>query len=284
MQSITLYDELIFPLESAGTMASQLERIASLETTASHAKWVLGIFIPLVIIWGAFITMNVIAMKQRIEDGGNTRLVTELKSPKSPEQLKANLTTITAQIQTARANGVKPDEKKIQSLAGALTEVVKKDPQSPEAWMAAAELVSFRSPSLENQQSNCFDQHAVAGLGAYMADQKTGKIVGYGPDVLKYSDCTFLLSDIDGFNNSISGKALREHGNGEKSTLTFILENAHLVYRGGSVIYFTQLECIACTYDFNSLEIPAPAVQKLTRDLLIASDYADIKIKLQGAM
>jgi hypothetical protein len=47
-------------------MATQLERIASLETSASIAKWVLGIFIPLVIGWGAFITINVIAMKQSL--------------------------------------------------------------------------------------------------------------------------------------------------------------------------------------------------------------------------
>jgi hypothetical protein len=52
-------------------MASQPERIASLEATASIAKWVLGIFIPLVIGRGAFITMNVIAMKQQLADGGN---------------------------------------------------------------------------------------------------------------------------------------------------------------------------------------------------------------------
>jgi hypothetical protein len=45
-------------------MPTQPERIASLETTTSIAKWVLGIFIPLVILWGAFITMNVIAVKQ----------------------------------------------------------------------------------------------------------------------------------------------------------------------------------------------------------------------------
>jgi hypothetical protein len=129
-------------------MPTQPERIASLETTTSIAKWVLGIFIPLVILWGAFITMNVIAVKQQLADGGNTKLVTELKAPKSPEQLQANLAMVTAQIETARVDGKQPNEKKVKALAGALTEVAKRNPALPEPWRAIATLTSYSTSDI----------------------------------------------------------------------------------------------------------------------------------------
>jgi len=264
-------------------MATHLERTASLETTASIAKWVLGIFIPLVFGWGAFITINVIAMKQQLADGGNTKLVTELKAPKSPQQLQANLTTVVAQIQTDRVNGTRPNLTKVAALSGALSQVVKDNPQMPEAWQAATLLVSYRSPQPIASQKDCFN-HSVQTIAAgQISNNTTGAVYTYS-GTLVYTDCTFVLSDVNAFKNSADVKDLIANSVGAAFPVNIQLIHAHLVYRGGEVIPFLTLQCTACTYDFEYPATPPSPVQKLTRALLLASDYSDIKVDTQGAM
>lgn len=129
-------------------MASQPERIASLETSLGHLKIGLLVLVPVLLTWGAYITVNVISMKQAITDGGNTKLVAELKVPKSPLQLHANLATVTAQIETARANGVQPNPQKVRALTGALSQVVQNDPKLVDAWRAVATLASYSTSEI----------------------------------------------------------------------------------------------------------------------------------------
>lgn len=129
-------------------MATQPERIASLET---HRYWywvaltVLASWLAYISILALAIKGDMQAIKQKIRDGGLGDIVAELQAPKSPEQLQASLATVTAQIKTARANGTRPDHKKVQALSGALSRVVQNAPQMPEAWQAAAEVISYRS-------------------------------------------------------------------------------------------------------------------------------------------
>ena len=61
------------------------------------------------------------------------------------QQLQAALATVTAQVQTARADGKAPDEEKVKALASAVSHVVQHKPDSPEAWQTAAALVSYRA-------------------------------------------------------------------------------------------------------------------------------------------
>jgi hypothetical protein len=151
MQAI-LYSNL-FLLRSEGdhSMASVPERLATVETTLSHIKGILLVFVPLAIAWGSYITVNVVSMRQAMADGGNAKLVAELKAPKSTQQLQANLITVTAQIQAARVDGKKPNPQKLRALSGALTQVVQKNPDLAEGWRAVAVLASYRtSDVLEN--------------------------------------------------------------------------------------------------------------------------------------
>jgi len=103
------------------------------------------------------------------------------------------------------------------------------------------------------------------------------------PDTVAYSNCTFDLSDVEGFNNTYI-KEFREKGNGTTVPLVIQLINSHLVYHGGVAIPFTTLQCKACTYDFDSTKPPPFRVQELTRKLLLAINYADISVDVHGAV
>jgi hypothetical protein len=137
----------VIPVESDDGMAKIEERVATLESSMRSIKLMIGVLVPALLFWGWYITTNVVAMKQSLADGGNTKLVTELKAPKSREQLQASLSTVIAQVQTARANGTKPDEKKVNALSAAMYQVVQQHRELPETWQAASQLVSFRTVS-----------------------------------------------------------------------------------------------------------------------------------------
>ena len=251
-------------------MATQLERIASLETSASIAKWVLGIFIPLVIGWGAFITINVIAMKQSLADGGNTKLVTELKAPKSPEQLQANLSTVTAQIQTARVDGKRPDSKKVAALSGALAQVVSSYPTLSEGWHTAGELISYRAvPSEPENPAECRGAGNAVSSGfwdarihvTYLLHDCTLSLDQSAND----SDRLFIPSGL--YGTSRVGNAL-------------LLKNVHVVYHGGPISFpGDTLIFWNCTFEFQISSPPPAPANSLTETLLAASDINQVTFK-----
>jgi len=175
-------------------MAPQPERLASLEATVSIAKWVLGIFIPLVIVWGSFITVNVIAIKQQLADGGNTKLVAELKAPKSAEQLQANLSTAIAQIQTARVQRKQPSVGKLDALSTAITDVAKREPKLPQVWQAESELISYRSETLSPNSPKVLSTSAGKPCKFELFATQPGS---------RYSNCEVTLEDVAEMTNGI---------------------------------------------------------------------------------
>jgi hypothetical protein len=265
MQAL-LYEFATIPaVEGDDTMATQPERIAVLETTASIAKWVLGIFIPLVITWGTFITINVVAMKQSLADGGNTKLVSELKSPASPQQLQANLSTVVAQIQTARVNGKKPDTKKVTELSNVVSKVVENNPQTPEAWQAAAALITYRTE--QPQQQNPKE------CGSETPQIELSNEVQYS-EGLGYSNCTIVLDDAPDIVNSrlwiVEHQSMR---NDPRSSQHFalVLNNVHVIYRGGSILPADIFIFTNCTFDFQ-MSVPPPAPAQSLSKLLLAAN------------
>jgi hypothetical protein len=98
-------------------MAKIDERVAVIESNLGIVKWIIGIFVPLVVLWAAYITTSVIALKQAVSDGGNIKLVAQLKAPASPQQLRATLSTVTGQLQTIQVSHAKPNPQKISGLS-----------------------------------------------------------------------------------------------------------------------------------------------------------------------
>jgi hypothetical protein len=263
------FADLVLPLESAGSMASQPERIASLETTVKIAKWILGIFIPAVIAWGAFVTVNVVEMKQALLDGGTTKLVAELKSPASPEQLRANLTTVIAQVQTANANGRKPDSQKVQAISAALSKVVQSNPGLPEAWSAAAEVVSFRNeishPNLPALPECRIDQAKPEIIEKAIPNGKSWDM-GYF-----FSKCRLKLEDVPPMLLTPSEwpkdwPVQFVEMNGAKGThagLPVYLTDGQVIYDGGPIAHEAGFVFIDCALRLKTKDVPDSRVRDI---------------------
>ena len=258
-------------------MASQPERIASLETTASIAKWVLGIFIPLVIVWGAFVTMNVIAIKQQLADGNNTKLVTELETPKSPQQLQANLTTVTAQIQTARVNGIKPNEKKVVALSRAISQVVVHNPDLPEAWHATTELISYRSeiahPTPEHLPS-CNFQGIQPEMREWERKPNGDITMGVG---FFFSNCSMKLEDVPALTMPEDKVPFKwVHFVDGISRFTVYLTNGEVIYGGGQLQHESGFAFKNCAFNLQTISIPDNAAQAVLVAALKSHDLSSV--------
>jgi hypothetical protein len=212
------------------------DRITALEVKLKaiekYSKWALGILVPSLLGWVWFITSNVIAMKQQLADGGNTKLVAELKEPKSPDQLRASLNTVIAQVQTAQAAGKMPDANKAQALSTAISQVVQKNPQLPEAWNAAAELVSYKTLILHPKRAHlapCIVENAKPELKAVPGMMGT-QYAGYF-----FSNCSLNLE-------TIPPPTLRKGDipkdfpiQGANITIPVILTDGEVIYEGGAI-------------------------------------------------
>jgi len=266
-------------------MAPTPERIASLET---HRTWHWTVLVAVATIgctWLSWTSITLFsikadlqAIKQKMKDGGLGEIVAELKSPSSSEQLKANLLTVTAQMQMARVNGEKPDKKKVQALSNAISGVVQKEPQVAEAWRAAAELITFRSS--QEQRSDlkiCGDP----GTGSAFMEAKEAWLAEPDPKPpvfvgMEFHDCRIDLDNpvrTDGRNIF----ADITHFNHVDSRVLF--RNAVITYRGG-VIPIRYLAFKNCVYDFYLNAPPPSPGAAMTRTLLAAADASTLDIDL----
>jgi len=225
-----------------------------------------------------------------LQTGGNSQLLAELKTPKSPEQLRANLTTVTAQIETVRANGVKPSTRKITDLSEALSHVVRNNPELEETWQATAQLVSLKSDLLNPEAGKlkpCDTSHAVPEQ-RYQAvrDGQWELRAGYF-----YSHCTLDLEylpaqdkkgtfhmDIidDGSSKTdrkLHGKPLQIEPSDTYLQLPIFLENGTVVYHGGAIPFGNfQFEFRNCRLDFSVHGVPSKPVQDLLNAGLTEND------------
>lgn len=234
-------------------------------------------------------------------------IVSELRTPKSPEQLQANLTTVTGQIQTARLNGAKPDSKKVDALSGALSQVVHSNPELPGAWQAAVQLVNFKyQPLIENTSSlpNCLeyiqdsDKSIWDGPPAALDSSQPGwhPVTRFGDDgplihlhyaiIFKVSNCHLDLDDQGTFPLTKMGHMLAEAKAHHQSTelISLILTDAHVTYSGGKILPINTIQFRNCSFE---LKPPAVLPNKYGQSIaeqLLTTKTSDGKIQLQAGM
>jgi hypothetical protein len=273
----------LFPQESDCEMAAtQLERdVIGLKTGVKVLSWILGILIPGLGFWGWFVTTNIIAMKQQLADGGNTKLVTELKNPQSPQQLQANLDTVIAQVETAKAAGQQPNPQKAHALAEAIAQVTRKNPDVPEAWQAATQLVNFRAPLGGAAPAKCFSGNLNKLLPPERIPPPDNRS-GWEFLVVEESDgCTFDLDDAEAVvdrSKEMIDKATQLAAP-ERAGLAFRFRNAHIIYRGGPIPLEIKLYIFEnCTFDWQLPSAPSVAGQRFTQQLLEANNPTDVRV------
>jgi hypothetical protein len=267
--------------ESDGEMATQPERLAALETNVKAIKGIAFILVPLILGWAAYMTVNVISMKQALVDGGYAKLVAQLEKPASTEQLRANLSTVVAQVQTARVNATRPNLKKVKALSDAVSNVVTNQPTLPEAWQAAAQLISYRSDSaglLPDAHAPCGESNNPGGIHVHFTGGPPGADM-VGSIVL--SNCTLDLDRATSVWASLSSQVEAKTLNGETITdWHLFLHNVIVHYSGGPLLYVGQITCDHCVFDFRFQIAPPPIGRRMTETLLASNDINDVFLDL----
>jgi hypothetical protein len=253
---------------------------ASIHGALSAVKWIVGIFIPVLLVacislgaWCVHLSTKVAV----IESGGDTKLVTQLQSPRSPQQLQAALATVTAQVQMARANDKPPDVKKVQALSAAVSKIVKDQPNLPEAWQTAAALVSYRSPTktapvpndCSGEQNPVLMQGLLRGVDTMLRG-------------LHYDDCTVVLDE--DFAARVANVLPQIYPNYQARTV-LKFNRVHVIYRGGRLPPADELLFVKCTFDFKFAGAPHPTGESLTQTLLTAQNIDQVNFyqpKSQG--
>ena len=274
-------------------MPNQAERLAKLEGSTTLIGYVIMVLVPSLLFWGWYITSNVIAIKQQLADGGNKQIVAQLHSPQSSEKLRAALSTVIAQVQTSRADGQKPNPVKIGALSRALSQVVKKDPELPEAWQAAAELISYDTsyPSAVRVPPDLGTQIRPAPVSGSCYDLPT---VQEGPhptgtsstDTMVLHDCILDLSDLEAFEGSEQVKAMKATTLGWRGAVVIVLDlvRVKVTYHGGAVIPVTLIQTYGCQFDFD-VSTPPPPRGKALLEALLSTDLSrsDVAVQLPAA-
>ena len=234
---------------------------------------VLGVLLTAVVTgigwWGWFVTTNVVAMKQQLADGGNKQLVTELKNPKSSQQLLANLSTVVAQVQTATVEKKPPNAKKVEALSDAVATVLKSQPELASGWNAAAELVSYSTFRPEQPYS-------ASCINAKGATRRiTSDAVGSIWQITEWKDCTLYLDAPETLGDIPPSAGII------KSVLD--LQNVRIVYRGGKIPDIYQLKLQSCVFDFQLSEPPPIPARRLTVQLLATTTPGSANINMDKA-
>lgn len=277
------FDNRTTPPESDHGMAKIEERLATIETVLGIWKWIVGgvagatfLLGISALAWCYHLGNKVAAIEQQLADGGNARIVADLKNPKSQQELQANLSTVIAQVQTARVNGTKPNAKKVEALSGALTHVIQSDPQLPEAWQAAAQLVSFKSsPQGRPVDTPCF-------TGGPMQDMNEPPLGAnnYSLSIIA-ANCVADISDAENFSRANGSYIADWEQKLAPRRVSIIVRfiGAHIIYRGGPLFpNVTGFVFQNCTFDIAVPVVPPPGGRTVTQQLLEAKNLNNVSI------
>jgi len=268
--------------------------LASIKTTLSIGKWIAGLLASAVVTigiialsWSYNIGVRVGKLEQADQQRG-IQIVAQLKSPQSPQQLQANLTTVTAQIETAKAEGKPPDSSKVQPLSKALSDVLKKNPDLPVAWNTAMQLVNYRfSPSSLDVSTlpSCLDlpmhgpqsELQVPGSDGrpthvpFPANVKLNNEKWEGMVVVQ--NCRLDLDDDGNFASTSVGKGFEDDLRHQRLINYLVLEvnNAYITYRGGKLLPINEIRFKNCSFQIQpTLDVPDKRRQAITQQLLEA--------------
>lgn len=226
--------------------------------------------------------------KQFGEIGASLRLLTETVAPQLLQAVDENLRAVmsepaTQPLQASQALAkvendtaglrnlkAKLPAQEVSQSAALLEEVVSLHPDSPNAWRAAAQMVSYRSDLLitPTERPDCYKTQ---GPGAWD-----------GAVLVRYHDCTLDISNVAEFF-AIEPRVLlqgQKFSNGVRYLVTVELVNGTVSYSGGQMIQIAKLICQNCSFDLRSpTNIPPPAGRALSQHLLIA-DLKDVTVTL----
>jgi len=246
-------------------------------TTLTGAAWVFtNIFTRL----GALET-KVGELKQAIADGGTHEIVSQLKKANSPLVVAAQMSLISAQVNASVADGKKPNQTKIDTLAPAVVQAAKKFPDVPETWSAVSTLVSYRTSTLEfpdNEKMNSLPDCDVDKPKTLFYPEDLGfpRTPVIGNIGYLFQNCKLYLDRLPGHrkafnvlpNPSSPIPDLRRGGPAVMGVFAYAI-NVVIVWRGTlSDTDILTLTTRNCKFEFAVHRVPSPQGQNLLLEAL----------------
>src|ERR1017187_89925 len=195
----------------------------------------------------------------------------------APEAAKA-LDGAQASLKQLQELKVAPDTRQLNSSAALLANVTLVHPELGESWAASGQLISYRS-SLEPTAStrSCYD------AAAYNPQPDIAPDADF-VFVHTFSNCTLVRSEeiayvkSRGYQRFLAG--LPHHPS--NMAITLLLDNVHVVYRGGTLINVASFVFHNCTFEFSLPATPPDQGKHLIRELLTANPNEPIKVSVAG--
>lgn len=278
-------------------MPTTPERISSLEhhvSTAKGAMWAFGLISFALIGLGSWLLKDVHdldvrvgKLEQDLKDHG-LEVVRAIEKPEDQKQLAANLSLVASQVRVARSEHRTPNRDRIARLSSAVEAAAVANPDIPEAWEAAYQLVDYRF------SQNAAAASVAADLPLCLRSSNSGHGLKQlentppGPKDkegfhLLVDSCVIDLDDLDLYEHSeakIFFKKMRlRSGSTTPRTITF--ENVIVRYHGGPLIPIEIFEFAGCVFELDApTGRPPPRAQSLAAQLLVAPDPSKAQVQL----
>ena len=265
--------------EKLGAIA---DRVTKLETLVNRVAPILGVGL---LSWLGWLSVTVYglsgdvrAIKQALVDKQVTNIVSQLQNPGSPEKLQAALSTVIAEVQTARANNLPPNPKTVMVLTKAVSQAVERNPDDITAWQAASELILFRpraaGPRSEDLPPELLRIQPSGGGGDCFQGARESMVFNHPPtdgvfrEETIYHDCTMDLGDLQGFARKNAALQIEEHFPGVAVEYHLRLLRVAVRYSGGPVIPVASLKAYDCTFNLVIRSFPTLPGQNFIAQLL----------------
>lgn len=254
------------------------ERIEPKKGAHGLRNTIIGTVGTAALVWVGWVSITVAGMNGKLENGGNKALVASLENPKSPALLKANLATVTASIETARAQGTKANPEKTLPLSFAVNKVIQDKNAPSEAWQTASQLINYRS-GIENPPvlPSCDPKGHLDETG--LKTPKPPQNDGINISVM-FRNCILVIDDPALANYYLSATAdyrQEYHIPAERIFINYLLQNVHIVYRGG-LIEAASIIMNQCSFEFQLNSTPSPRGRIVVERLLQAENIDAVSI------
>jgi hypothetical protein len=202
--------------------------------------------------------------------------IAEIRSAKSSDDLSASLEQLTAFLRDRSAAGENIDKPELDKIALSVSSASYMYPALPQVWKTASVVVNYRvnrDQTYVKSLPNCWDTMK----GHWEEPDKPMPPNTFWADDQFMGNCELTLDDGPSFRESGFGKAYEHNLTRGHVQLRLNVHDASIVYSGGSLIPFSHLQCVRCTFHVNATQAPPPTGQKIMDELLTA-DLKDVSL------
>jgi len=182
----------------------------------------------------------------------------------SKDEFRKRLPQVQNTLQAATAAETRVPEATTHNIQTRLLSVSETEPVF---WGTASALIDYRSALrvsfLPSDAVNCYS--------IFQKYEPHPPTVNSRRMAIEVGHCTLFIDDVEAFDQSEFGKHFHaEVAEGVTDIMVLVLNNVHIVYRGGKTIPYSAIHCDNCTYSFQAPIAPPSQGKALIRGALLA--------------